>query len=81
MTVPPAVCEVPGCTNASAKYAGHEYLCSRHWRLVPARLRRRRALLRRRYARRAVDTNRYQRVNWTIWRAMVRAAIEAAAGL
>lgn len=78
---PPARCEIPGCKNTSRKWAGHEYLCSCHWRLVPSRLRRRRAKLRRMYARRPHDSNRYHRVNWVLWRAMVRAATHAAAGI
>lgn len=76
-----AVCQVPGCANCSQKWAGHEYLCSRHWPLVPSRLKRRRAMVRRRYARRPEQANRLNHLNWVIWRAMVRAAIEAAAGL
>lgn len=81
ITPPPAVCEVPGCTNCSQRFAGQEYLCSRHWPMVPRRLRLRRARLRQRYARRRVDSDRYNRVNMVIWRAMVKAAIRNAAGI
>lgn len=86
-----AVCEVPGCTNSSARFAGSEYLCSRHWRMVPGRLKRRRTRIVRLLTKRGrllTTTTHYlpqddaaHRLLWSLWRRMVTAAIEGAAGI
>jgi hypothetical protein len=84
-------CEVPGCPNTSAKFVGQEYLCSRHYRLVPKKLKRRRAALARMLHRRERLTyeagtyvTRDLKAGWLmyrVWQSMVKAAIERAAGL
>lgn len=86
------VCDVPGCKNSSARFAGCiGYLCSRHWRLVPKAAKRRdRRLIAALRARGEIEqdkrttrlvTERALRLGTASWRAMVRAAIRSAAGL
>lgn len=88
----PIRCDVPGCPGRSTRFAGFAgWLCSRHWPLVPRRLRRRRAQLRRLLKKRGesyttkhawyATTPRANRLEDAIWRQMVRAATEAAAGI
>lgn len=62
---------------------GMEWLCAEHWRLVPIRIKRRRAKLRR-MLRRATDPHRRGRIIYAdgiLWNACKREAIERAAGI
>lgn len=82
-----AVCVVPGCSNSSAKFAGYQYICGPHWRMIPKALKRFDRELARVFRRCGLlqgetftDENaRHAYAN--SWRHLVRAAIEAAAGL
>jgi hypothetical protein len=38
-TYPKSMCCIPGCAHWSRRFPG-EWLCARHWRMVPARCRR-----------------------------------------
>lgn len=56
-----------------------EWICARHWKAVPARLKRRRAA-----ARRLARKGQTERAAWLdawLWRECKRAAIEAAGGI
>lgn len=90
--IPRIVCQVPGCTNSSAKFAEcNGYLCARHWRCVPTRLKRRRSRIAGNLIKRGevistpvsyrCETPRAGRLLNAAWTRMVRAAVEAAAGL
>ncbi|TAA54585.1 hypothetical protein [Shinella sp. JR1-6] len=80
-------CCVPFCRRTVDRQkldAGHnEWLCHIHWKLVPARLKRRRAKLRR-LAKRTGDPARLARIHRAddaAWAACRAKAIEGAAGL
>lgn len=92
MTAARIVCQVPGCMNSSGRFArSYGYLCSRHWRMVPRWMKRRRAGLAASLRRRGelVDqersyspkTVRAQALLCGCWDGMVRAAIRRALGL
>ncbi len=82
-------CCVPFChrTRGDRKgdplLPGMEWLCEEHWKLVPGRLKRRRAKLRR-IAKRANDycvDMGVERVDGLVWEKCKRHAIERAAGI
>lgn len=87
-------CDVPGCRNSSRKWATLgcvSYICGPHWRMVPKRLKRRRRLICRLAIRRgemrdngdhlSAVTQRADRIDRRAWAAIVRGAIQAAAGI
>lgn len=79
-------CCVPFCraTRGDRKNdpitASMEWICSRHWALVPPRLKRRRAKLRR-LSRRGYDAAQASRLDCFVWDQCKRAAIEIAGGI
>lgn len=92
MTIKRVCCDVPGCRNSSAKWATSDhYLCSRHWRMVPKRLRAHRSRMARLLVKAGeirddgktwwVETDRARRIMSRCWKRISLAAIEAAAGL
>lgn len=87
-------CDVPGCGNSSRKWAElgcASYICGPHWRMVPKRLKRRRRLICRLAIRRSEMRDhgdhltavslRAARLEGRAWAAIVRGAIQAAAGI
>ncbi|WP_336801651.1 hypothetical protein [Kaistia sp. MMO-174] len=86
--IPPArlLCCVPFCraTRGDRKNdpitASMEWICARHWALVPKRLKRRRAKLRR-LTRRGYDDAKAARLDHSVWDQCKRAAIEIAGGI
>lgn len=87
---PPRIgCLVPFCAASRGDRKNDpvtdrmEWICSRHWALVPRRLKNRRALLRR-IGRRTTDAGRLERIardGALLWQSCKSAAIEAAGGL
>jgi hypothetical protein len=85
-----SACIVPHCKNSSAKYAGCDYICGPHWRLVPKRLKQRdRLIIKRLIAQgEAVKrdgflyplTARAYRLSRMSWRRMNTAALQSATG-
>ncbi|MDR6953843.1 hypothetical protein J2X65_003206 [Ancylobacter sp. 3268] len=82
-------CCIPFCRASRGDRKGDpltahmEWICSRHWRAVPRRLKQRRASLRRMEARTS-DAARLQRIHAAdarAWSACKRAATEAAGGI
>lgn len=80
-------CCAPFCRRTKARAAlppqHTEWLCQEHWKLVPARLKRRRAKLRR-LAKRTADPARLARIDHAdaaAWAACKAAAIEGAVGI
>lgn len=82
-------CCVPFCSRTRGDrkndplFPGMEWLCADHWRLVPTRLKRRRAKLRR-IEKRSPDLCievRVGRADGRIWEVCKRYAIERAAGI
>ena len=71
-----STCAVMGCPSWSRRFPG-EWLCAKHWRLVPKTLK---ATLRRNW-RRSPYTMRAHRAGERLWRRAVRLATMAAAGL
>lgn len=87
-------CIIPGCRHTCRKlWAGHEWLCGDHWRLVPRALRHRRQCVRAALRRRSevlrdmvsgqmvAKTARAHRLEVVIWARMKRLALERAAGI
>lgn len=80
-------CCVPFCRRTTAARLlppGHtEWMCSEHWRVVPSRLKRRRAKLHRKLAKSyiAITALRIEALDDRVWAACKRAAIEAAGGI
>lgn len=76
-------CCVPFCRRTTKAGRFGEWICAKHWPLVPASLKRRRAELRR-IARRTLDADRLARISAAdarLWERCKRAAVEMAAGI
>lgn len=68
-----------GLRKADAGIMPEEWICSKHWKLVPARLKRLRSAARR--VGRKGQAERTYKIDGWLWRECKRAAIEAAGGL
>ena len=73
-------CQVLGCRRTTArKFDGHEWVCSIHWKLVPATLKRRYRLVRTRF-RRTGDVM-HETLCVSYWKRCKEAAVQGAAGI
>lgn len=83
-TYPKSTCCIPGCPRWSRKYAADvEWICGRHWRAAPRRVRRALSKLWREWEPRLAREpgDRAWRLNDRLWQHLKRAVILREAGL